>query len=170
MIHCTSSVKASLDLHKIRKQDKENLFDLGGIYPSYFHYRWPQVMESPKSVLVIYRLKFKSKPGFDNAVQVLRFGEKFRSYIESIHKAFFLKLYEQNYSPIIPPEINLCKDDLVIYVCSYEDARYLKDYSGIDIMSKRPRENMPKLPYYYEAFLKSTFGSIADLSIAAGDP
>ncbi len=127
-------------------------------------------MEGPKSVLVIYRLKFKSKPGFDNAVQVFQFGEKLRSYIELIQKPFFLKAYERDYPTIIPPEINLCKDDLVIYVCSYEDARHLKDNAGIDIISKRTRENMPKLPYYYEAFLKSTFGSIADLSIAAGDP
>jgi hypothetical protein len=127
-------------------------------------------MESPKSVLVIYRLKFKSKPGFDNAVQFFRFGEKLMSYIELIQKPFFLKPFELNYpTTIIPPEINLCKDDLVIYVCSYEDTRYLKDYAGIDIMSKRTLEHMPKLPYYYEAFLKSNFGSIADLSIAAGD-
>jgi len=126
-------------------------------------------MESPKSVLVIYRLKFKSKPGFDNAVQVFRFGEKLRSYIELIQKPFFLKTYKGNYPTIIPPEINLCKDDLVIYVCSYEDPRYLKGYGGIDIMSKRTREKMPKLPYYYEPFMKSTFGSIADLLIAAGE-
>ncbi len=127
-------------------------------------------MESPKSVLVIYRLKFKSKPGFDNAVEVFRFGEKLRMYIESLQKPFSLKPFEPNYPRTTPPEINLCKDDLVIYVCSYEDARYLKGYAGIDLMSKRTSESMPRLPYYYEVFLKSTFGSVADLSIAVGDP
>jgi hypothetical protein len=57
----------------------------------------------------------------------------------------------------------------VIYVCSYEDTRYLKGYPGIDLLSKRTSENMPRFPYYYELFLRSTFGPSADLSIAAGD-
>jgi hypothetical protein len=28
---------------------------------------------------------------------------------------------------------------------------------------------MPRFPYYYELFLTSTFGSIADISIATGE-
>jgi hypothetical protein len=117
-------------------------------------------------VLVIYRLKFKSKPGFENAVQALRFGENLRIYLESLS----LKPFESNYPKITPPEINLCKDDLVIYVCSYENAQYLKSSATIDVMSKKTGQSMPRVPYYYEIFLRSSFGSIADLSIASGDP
>ncbi len=128
-------------------------------------------MEGQKSILVIYRLKFTSKPSFDNAVEVFRFGEKLRMYIESLQRSFSLNPFEPNYPRITPPEINMCGDDLVIYICSYEDARYLKGYAGIDsVMSKRTAENLPRLPYYYEVFLKSTFGSVVDLSIAVGDP
>jgi hypothetical protein len=126
-------------------------------------------MEKPKLVLVIYRLKFKSKPGFDNAVQALRFGEKLGLYLESLQRAFSLTASELNYPTITPPEINLCNDDLVIYVCSNETAQYLKPPANMDTISKKTRESMPILPYYYETFLKSTFGSIADLSIAVGD-
>jgi|ERR671916_1228228 hypothetical protein len=126
-------------------------------------------MASPKSVLVIYRLKFKSKPDFDNGVHFFRFGEKLRIYIDSLQRSFSLKPFEPNYPMITPPEINLCNDDLVIYVCSYEDTRYLKAYTGLDLLSKRTSENMPRLPYYYELFLRSTFGPSAELSIAAGD-
>ena len=126
-------------------------------------------MGSLKSVLVIYRLKFKSKADFDNAVHFFRFGEKLRIYIDSLQRSFSLKPFEPNYPSITPPEINLCNDDLVIYVCSYEYTRYLKGYAGIDFLSKRTSENMPRLPYYYELFLRSTFGPSADLSIAAGD-
>ena len=126
-------------------------------------------MASPKSVLVIYRLKFKSKPDFDNAVHFFRFGEKLRIYIDSLRRSFYLKPFEPNYPTITPPEINLCNDDLVIYVCSYEDTRYLKGYAGIDLLSKRTSEYMPRLPYYYELFLRGTFGPTAELSIAAGE-
>ena len=125
-------------------------------------------MGSPKSVLVIYRLKFKSKPDFDNAVHFFRFGEKVRTYIDSLQRSFSLKPSEPNYPTITPPEINLCNDDLVIYLCSYEDTRYLKGYAGIDYLAKRTSENIARLPYYYELFLSSTFGQSADLSIAAG--
>ena len=127
-------------------------------------------MENPKSVLVIYRLKFKSKPSFDNAIQAFRFGEKLGIYFESLERSFSLKPFEVSYPKIVPPEINLCKDDLVIYVCSYENAQYMKWSATIDVMSKGAGQSMPRPPYYYELFLKSTFGSIADLSIASGDP
>jgi hypothetical protein len=127
-------------------------------------------MESPKLVLVIYRLKFKSEPGFENAAQALRFGENLRMYLESLQRSLSLKPFESNYPKITPPEINLCKDDLVIYVCSYENAQYLRSSATIDVMSKKASQSMPRVPYYYEIFLKSSFGSIADLSIASGDP
>jgi len=126
-------------------------------------------MESPKMVLVIYRLKFKSEPGFENAAQALRFGENLRMYLESLQRSLSLKPFESNYPKITPPEINLCKDDLVIYVCSYENAQYLRSSAAIDVMSKKTGQSMPRVPYYYEIFLKSSFGSIADLSIASGD-
>jgi hypothetical protein len=127
-------------------------------------------MENPKLVLVIYRLKFKSKPTFDNAIQSFRFGEKLGMYLESLERSFALNPFDMNYPKIIPPEINLCKDDLVIYVCSYENAQYLKGAATMDVISKTAGRSMPRPPYYYELFLKSTFGSIADLSIASGDP
>ena len=125
-------------------------------------------MEKPKSVLVIYRLKFRSKVGFENAIQAFRFGEKFGLYLQSLQRSFSLSSSELNYPRITPPEINFCKDDLVIYVCSYENAQYLKGPAAIDILSKNTSQSLPRLPYYYELFLKNTFGSIADLSIAAG--
>jgi len=127
-------------------------------------------MESPRMVLVIYRLKFKSKPSFENAVQVLRYGENLRVYLESLQRSLSLKPFEPNYLTITPPEINLCKDDLVIYVCSYENAQYLKSSATIDVISQKTSQSMPRVPYYYEIFLKSSFGSIADLSIVSGDP
>ena len=127
-------------------------------------------MENPKLVLVIYRLKFKSKPSFDNAIQSFQFGEKLGMYLESLERSFSLKPFVVNYPKIIQPEINLCKDDLVIYVCSYENAQYLKGAATIDVIPKTTGRSMPRPPYYYELFLKSTFGSIADLSIASGDP
>src|ERR671917_499258 len=111
-------------------------------------------MESPKMVLVIYRLKFKSEPGFENAVQALRFGENLRMYLESLQRSLSLKPFESNYPKITPPEINLCKDDLVIYVCSYENAQYLRSSATIDVMSKKTGQSMPRVPYYYEIFLK----------------
>jgi hypothetical protein len=126
-------------------------------------------MEKPKSVLVIYRLKFRSKAGFESAIQTFQFGEKFGLYLQSLQRSFSLSSTELNYPRTTLPEINFCKDDFVIYVCSYENAQYLKGPAAIDIMSKSTSESMPRLPYYYELFLKSTFGSIADLSIAAGD-
>jgi hypothetical protein len=127
-------------------------------------------MESPKMVLVIYRLKFKSEQGFENAVHALQFGENLRIYLESLQRSLSLKPFESNYPKITPPEINLCKDDLVIYVCSYENAQYLKSSAAIDLMSNKPDQSMPRVPYYFEIFLRSSFGSIADLSIASGDP
>ncbi len=121
-------------------------------------------------VLVIYRLKFKSKPSFENAVQVLRYGENLRVYLESLQRSLSLKAFEPYYLRITPPEINLCKDDLVIYVCSYENAQYLKSSATIDVISQKTSQSMPRVPYYYEIFLRSSFGSIADMSIASGDP
>ncbi|MDQ4101092.1 MAG: hypothetical protein M3115_02770 [Thermoproteota archaeon] len=127
-------------------------------------------MGSPRSVLVIYRLKFKSKQGFDNAVQVFQVGEKLNRYVESLEKSFFLKSFEPTYPATAPPEVNLCKDDLVIYVCSNEDADYLKGYAAIGSTPNKITKKMPRALHYYELFLKSTFGSIADLSITVGDP
>ena len=121
-------------------------------------------------VLVIYRIKFKSKPGFDNAVQAFRSGEKLGLYLESLQRSFSLNPSELNYPRITAPEINVCKDDLVIYVCSYESGQYFKSLTAIDNMSKKTSGSMPRLPYYYEIFFRSTFGSTADLSIAAGEP
>src|SRR5215216_4112320 len=98
-------------------------------------------MEKPKETLVIYRLKFKSEHDFEKAVQTLRFGQNMGKYIESLQRSFALQRPQLNYpmTTTTPPEVNFCKDDLVIYLCSYE------------------------------LFLTSTFGPIADLSVAASE-
>lgn len=127
-------------------------------------------MRSPRSMLVIYRLKFKSKESFDNAVQIFQMGEKLSRYVQSLQTSFSLKTLEPSFPAISPPEINLCKDDLVIYVCSNEDADYLKGYAAIESTPNKITEKMPRVLHYYELFLMNTFGSIADLSIAVGDP
>lgn len=127
-------------------------------------------MRRPRSTLVIYRLKFKSRESFDNAVQVFQMGEKLSKYVQSLQTAFSLKTLEPSFPAIAPPEINLCKDDLVIYVCSNEDADYLKGYAAVGSTPNKIAEKMPRVLHYYEVFLTNTFGSIADLWIAVGDP
>ena len=74
----------------------------------------------PKEVLVIYRLKFKSESDFEKAEQTLRFGQNIGKFIESLQRSFALQRPQQNYPMIAPPEVNFCKDDLVIYLCSNE--------------------------------------------------
>ena len=122
-----------------------------------------------KEVLVIYRLKFKSEHDFEKAVQTFRFGQNMGEYLESLQRSFGLERSQANYPVITPPEINFCKDDLVIYVCSYELGQYAKGSPTRNIMMKEMAESMPRFPYYYEVFLKGTFGSIADVSIATGE-
>jgi hypothetical protein len=126
-------------------------------------------MEEPKEILVIYRLKFKSEHDFAEAVRTLRFGQKIGKYIESLQRSLALQLPQASYPMITPPEINLCKDDLVIYLCSYELRKYTKGSPARDTMTEGMAERMPQIPYYYELFLKSTFGPIADVSIAASE-
>jgi hypothetical protein len=70
---------------------------------------------------------------------------------------------------ITPPEINFCKDDLVIYVCSYELRQHIKGSASTDIMMEETAKRMPRFPYYYELFLKGTFGSISEISVASGE-
>ena len=74
-------------------------------------------MEKPKETLVIYRLKFKSEHDFEKAVQILRFGQNMGKYIESLQRSFALQRPQLNYpmTTTTPPEVNFCKDDLVIY-------------------------------------------------------
>jgi hypothetical protein len=126
-------------------------------------------MEKEREVLVIYRLKFRSEQDFKKAVQTLRFGQNMGKYLESFQRSFGIQRPQPNYPTITPPEINLCEDDLVIYICSYEIRQYLKGSAAMDIVTKRTTESMPRFPYHYELFLKGTFGSVADLSIAAGE-
>ena len=122
-----------------------------------------------KEILVIYRLKFKSEHDFQNAVQTFGFGQNMGEYLESLQGSFGLQRPQPNYPMITPPEINFCKDDLVIYVCSYELRQYMKGSASTDIMMKEMTERMPRFPYYYELFLKGTFGSISELSVASGE-
>jgi len=122
-----------------------------------------------KGVLVIYRLKFKSEHDFEKAVQIFRFGQNMGEYLESLQRSFGLQQAQPNYPVITPPEINFCKDDLVIYVCSYELGHYTKGSPTTNMTMKEMAERMPRFPYYYEVFLKSTFGSIADVSIATSE-
>jgi hypothetical protein len=128
-------------------------------------------MENLKETLVIYRLKFKSKPDYENAVKVFRYGEKMRTYVESFQRSFLRNGSQTSYDRIIPPpEINYCVDDLVIYVCSYELRQSLTGSTPVFIGTKGAAERIPRLPYYYELFLKGSFGSIANLSVTAAEP
>lgn len=126
-------------------------------------------MEKPKEILVIYRLKFKSEHDFEKAVQTLRFGQNMGKYIESLQRSFSLQPPQPNYPIIAPPEVNLCKDDLVIYLCSYEARQYTKSSPARDTMMEGMAKRMPQIPYYYDLFLRGTFGPIADVSIAASE-
>ncbi len=123
-------------------------------------------MEKPKEILVIYRLKFKSQHDFEKAIQTLSFGQNMGKYIESLQRSFSLQLPQPNYPMITPPEVNFCKDDLVIYLCSYELRQYYTKSSLLrDTMMEAMAETMPRMPYYYELFLKGTFGTVADISV-----
>ena len=126
-------------------------------------------MERPKEILVIYRLKFKREHDFENAVQTLRFGQNMGKYIESWQRSFGAEGPQPNYPMITPPELNLCKDELVIYLCSYELREYTRGPSARDAMMERMAERTPRIPYYYEVFLKGTFGRIADVWVAASE-
>jgi hypothetical protein len=126
-------------------------------------------MEQPKEILVIYRLKFKSEHDFEQAVRTLRFGQNMGKYVESLQRSFAVQRPQASYPMITPPEVNLCKDDLVIYLCSYELRQYTKGSAAIDTMKEEMAERMPRTPYYYELILKGTFGPIADVSIAASE-
>ena len=125
-------------------------------------------MESPREVLVIYRLKFKSKDDFEKAAQTLRFGQKMGIYLESLQVSLRLQQSQPNYPIIRPPEINICQDDLVIHICSYEyDVRRRKGLPTTNIMTEGKAETMLPFPHYsyYEPFLRGTFGRVADLTV-----
>jgi hypothetical protein len=123
-------------------------------------------MKSPKEVLVIYRLKFKSKDDFEKGAQTLRFGQKMGKYLESLQTSLRLQQSQPNYPMISPPEINICQDDLVIYICSYEYEQRRRGSLITNIMSEGMPETMPSFPhYYYEPFLRGTFGTVADLTV-----
>ena len=101
-----------------------------------------------KEVLVIYRLKFKSEHDFQKAVQTFAFGQNMGKYLESLQGSFGLQRPQPNYPGVTPPEINFCKDDLVIYVCSYELGQYAKGSPTRNITMKEMAESMPRFPYY----------------------
>ena len=126
-------------------------------------------MEEPKEILVIYRLKFKSERDFEQAEQTLRFGENIGKYIESLQKSFALQRPQLSYPMITPPEVNLCRDDLVIYLCSHELRQYTKGSQARHTMMDGMADRMPRAPYYYEHLLMGSFRSIADVSIAASE-
>jgi hypothetical protein len=127
-------------------------------------------MERLKEILVIYRLKFKSDHDFDKAVQMFRFGQNIAKYVESFHRSFALQHPGLEYPAITtPPEVNFCTEDLVIYLCSYELKQYTKTLPTPGNITKGVSERMPRIPYYYELFLKGTFGQIADVLVAASE-
>lgn len=128
-------------------------------------------MEKRREVLVIYRLKFRSEHDFEKAVQTLSFGQNMGKYLESLQRSFGLQRPQSNYPMMMtPPEVNFCKEDLVIYICSYELGQYTKSASARDILGEGIAERMmPRFPHYYEVFLKSIFGSTADITVATGE-
>ena len=126
-------------------------------------------MEKPKEILVIYRLKFKSEHDFEEAAKSLRFGQNMGKYVDSLQRSLALQGSQASYPTITPPEVNLCKDDFVIYLCSYELRQYTKGSVAKDTMTEGIAERMARIPYYYELILKGMFGQIADMSIAASE-
>ena len=126
-------------------------------------------MEKRREVLVIYRLKFRSEHDFEKAVQTLSFGQNMGKYLESLQRSFSPQLPQPNYSMITPPEVNFCKEDLVIYVCSYELGQFIKGSPSAGVLGEGMAERLPRFPHYYEIFLKSTFGSTADVTVATDE-
>jgi hypothetical protein len=124
-------------------------------------------MKNLSESLIIYRLKFKSKNSFDNAIQTLRFGQRMARYLESLQTSLRLEQSEPNYPTIKPPEINICQDDLVIYICSHEYTQGRQGSPITDITTERMAETMPLFPYYhyYEPFLRGIFGTNAELTV-----
>jgi hypothetical protein len=126
-------------------------------------------MEQRRDFIVIYRLKFRSEQDFEKAVQTLRFGQNMGKYLESLQRSLGLRRPEPEYPMITPPEINFCKEDLVIYLCSKELREYGKGPLTTDVLGEGMTERMPRFPHFYEIFLKSTFGSTADVIVATGE-
>jgi hypothetical protein len=123
-------------------------------------------MESPREVLVIYRLKFKSKDDFEKGAKTLRFGQNMAKYLESLQTSLGLQQSQPNYPMTRPPEINICQDDLVIYICSYEYEQRGKGMPITNFMTGERSETMPPFHYYYyEQFLRGTFGTIAEVTV-----
>lgn len=119
-------------------------------------------MENTKQVLVIYRLKFRSKDWFQSATETLNMGQKLQESLRSFQTSFALKDSQPNFPRFRDPEINICRDDLVIYLCSYE----IRPFGHSDQATTR---GIPRAPYYYELLLRGTFGSFAEISIAVGE-
>src|SRR5919106_3719629 len=107
-------------------------------------------MEKPKEILVIYRLKFKSEHDFEQAAKSLTFGQNLGKYVDSLQRSLALQGSQASYPTITLPEVNLCKDDLVIYLCSYELRQYTKGSPARGTMTEGIAERMPRTPYYYE--------------------
>jgi hypothetical protein len=128
-------------------------------------------MERPKGILVIYRLKFKFEHDFEKAVQTFRFGQNMARYVESLQRSFALQHPGLDYPMITtaPAEVNFCKEDLVIYLCSYELKQYTKTSPTPNNIIKGASVQMPRVPYCYELFLKGTFGQTADVLVAASE-
>jgi hypothetical protein len=122
-------------------------------------------MESPKEVLVIYRLKFKSKDDFEKGAQTLRFGQSMAKYLDSLQISLGLQQSQPNYPMIKPPEINICQDDNVIYICSYEYEQRGEGSRITNIMTGGTADTMPSFPYYYEPFLRGSFGTVAEVRV-----
>ena len=125
-------------------------------------------MEKPREVLVIYRLKFKSKEDFEKAAETLRFGQNMGKYLESLQMSLGLQQSQPNYYSLIrSPEINICRDDLVIYVCSHEYEQREKGLPITNIITEGMGDTISPL-HYYEPFLKARFGAVAEVRVTRG--
>ena len=119
-------------------------------------------MENTKQTLIIYRLKFRSREWFQSATETLNMSQKLQESLRSFQRSFALKDSQPNFPTFRDPEINICRDDLVIYLCSYE----IRPFGHSEQATAR---GISRIPYYYELLLRGTFGSFAELSIAVGD-
>jgi hypothetical protein len=88
-------------------------------------------------------------------------------YLESLQMSLGLQQSQSDYSMIRSSQTNICRNDLVIYVCSYEHEQSGKASPITTIMTEGMGETMSQF-HYYEPFLKASFGAVAEVRLTMG--